>query len=251
MKKKNQGVPFPIGRFPSVGITSYLKNGKVVYRPSSSKQKRSNTRPQFAQRQRMRHTIALWKMLKDGCDTLMFTQNATAYNGFVSLANRLPVVYIPKDPSMKGASLLMPDIPVSDGTLPPIKLQLGEVNGTPALLTNLQPDDLRHPAKLLLYTAVQCIENGMPRVRFTMRGVEKPDFVAVEGYLALVGEYFANESKGWALVRVIKERCSTQGLVTRCTLYKQFTTEEAMQNAAKTYGGINEYAYLDPRNSTH
>lgn len=251
MKKKNQGVPFPIGRFPSVGITSYLKNGKVVYRPSSSKQKRSNTRPQFAQRQRMRHTIALWKMLKQGCDTLMFTQHTTAYNGFVSLANRLPAVFIPKDPSLKDASLLMPDIPVSDGTLPTIKQQLGKVEGTPALLTNLQSSDIRHPAKLLLYTAVQRIENGMPRVKFTMREMEKPDFVVVDGFLALVDEDFANENKGWALVRVIKERCSTQGLVTRCTYYEQFTTEEAMQNAAKTYGGINEYAFLDPRSSMY
>jgi hypothetical protein len=145
----------------------------------------------------------------------------------------------------------MSDIPVSDGTLPPIKLQLGEVNGTPVLLTNLQPNDLRHPAKLLLYTAVQHIENGMPRVRFTMRGVEKTDFVKVDGYLALVSEDFANENMGWALVRVIKERCSTQGLVTRCTLYEQFTTEEAILNAAKTYGGISEYAYLDPQSTTY
>lgn len=190
-------------------------------------------------------------MLKQGCDTLMFTQHTTAYNGFVSLANRLPAVFMPKDPGLKDASLLMPDIPVSDGTLPIIKQQLSEVDGTPALLTNLQSSDIRHPAKLLLYTAVQRIENGMPRVKFTMREMEKPDFVVVDGYLALVDEDFANENKGWALVHVIKERCSTQGLVTRCTYYEQFTTEEAMQNAAKTYGGINEYAFLDPRSSMY
>ena len=44
--------------------------------------------------------------------------------------------------------------------------------------------------------------------------------------------------KGWALVRMDGDRCSSQGIVTRCTYYERFTTEEAMQKAAESYGGL-------------
>ena len=43
---------------------------------------------------------------------------------------------------------------------------------------------------------------------------------------------------GWALVRVRGERCSSQTVVTRCTHYNQFTTEEALREAAASYGGL-------------
>lgn len=35
---------------------------------------------------------------------------------------------------------------------------------------------------------------------------------------------FADEMKGWALVRVTDDRCSTQSIVTRCPPYQQYTT---------------------------
>ena len=69
----------------------------------------------------------------------------------------------------------------------------------------------------------------------------------VDGQLALVGEEFADEMKGWALVRIIDDRCSPQTIVTRCTLYQQYTTEEALQAAAKSYGGLTEPPFLSPR----
>lgn len=56
--------------------------------------------------------------------------------------------------------------------------------------------------------------------------------------LALIGDEFADDVKGWALVHVHGDRCSTQTAVTRCTYYKQFTTEEALQDAAVSYGGL-------------
>jgi hypothetical protein len=60
----------------------------------------------------------------------------------------------------------------------------------------------------------------------------------VDGQLALVGEEFAGDMKGWTLVRVIENRCSPQTIITRCTLYQQYSTEEALQTAAKSYGGL-------------
>lgn len=236
MKKQSpSGILFG-GRLAKAGITVYFKQGQMIARVARSMEKRSNTLPQFVQRQRMRHTIVLWQMI-EAVDP-MFTQRKTTYQGFASLANRLPVVYVPK--SKNDISLLMPDIPVSDGTLPPIKQQLGEYNGIAALLTNLKTNELQHGEELRLYTAEQRIEGRTPRVRFKKRVVPLNEFTLVEGCLALVDTGFADEQKGWALVRVYRERCSTQTIVTRCTYYQQFTTEEALQEAAKSYGGLTK-----------
>jgi hypothetical protein len=222
-----------------------MKQGKLITRSSNSNQKRSNTMPQFVQRQKMRHSISLWMMLKY-CKT-MFTQRPTAYNNFMSLANRLPVVYVDKRNDQ--ASFLMPGIPMSDGTLPEVKLQLGEVNGVAALITDLKTDERHIHEKLWLYTAVQDMSTG-PRVRFIMREVSRQEMIVLNGCLALVNEEFADEMKGWALVRVIDDRCSAQTIVTRCTLYQQYTTEEALQTAAKSYGGLTETPFLTPQYNT-
>ena len=243
MKKNNVGKGLMIvGSLRKAGITTYMKQGQLITRVSYSNQKRSNTRSQFIARQKMRHTIALWKMLKF-CD-VMFTQRSTAYQNFASLANRLPAVFVERL-HMDQASFLMPGIPVSDGSLPTIQLQLGEVNGTPALLTNLTNDECTYRVKFRLYTAVQTLENGfMPRVRFNMHEVRWSEMTLVDGHMVLVGEEFADEMRGWALVRVIDDRCSPQGIVTRCTLYEQYTTDEALQTAAKSYGGLTKTPFL-------
>ena len=41
-----------------------------------------------------------------------------------------------------------------------------------------------------------------------------------------------------ALVRAMGKNCSTQSIITRCKYYVQFTTEEAFEDAAKSYGGL-------------
>lgn len=240
MKKKStsKGLML-VGSLRTSGITTYMKQGKLITRSSDSNQKRSNSMPQFVQRQKMRHSIALWMMLKY-CKP-MFTQRSTAYNNFMSLANRLPVVYV--DRYNSHVSFLMPGIPVSDGTLPKVKLQLGEVNGVTALITDLKADELHFREKLWLYTAEQDM-SARPFVRFSMREVSRREMTVVAGQLALVNKEFADEMKGWALVRVHDDRCSSQTIVTRCTIYQQYTTEEARQEAAKSYGGLTECGIL-------
>jgi hypothetical protein len=57
----------------------------------------------------------------------------------------------------------------------------------------------------------------------------------------------ADEKKGWALVKVVDDRCSPQTIVTRCTLYEQYTTEEALERATDSYGGLTETPFLSPR----
>lgn len=230
-----------IGSLRKAGVTTYMKQGKMITRVSNSDERRSNTLPQFIQRQKMRHTTALWKMLK-WCET-MFTERQTAYSNFASLANRLPVVYVTKV-LMDQASFLMPGIPVSDGKLPAINEQLGEVEGTPALITDLKGEAWDYQSKLLLYTAEQHIENNLPRVRFSMREVSWEEMSFVDGHYVLKGETFADDMKGWALVLVKGERCSPQTIVTRCTLYQQYTTEEALEKAADSYGSLTEPGFL-------
>lgn len=238
MKKNNSILGLLIPKKVSMGgMTFYKRQGQVVGRISESNERRSNTLPQFKQRQKMRHTQALWKMLKF-CET-MFTERGNVYQNFASLANRLPVVYVDKI-LMEQASFLMPGIPVSDGILPALQQELSEVNGVHALMTGLKYGEQYEHEKLWLYTAEQEIEGSTPRVRFSKRDVSRQDMNIVDGQLALVGEEFADDMKGWALVRVSENRCSPQIIITRCTLYQQYTTEEALQAAAKSYGGLTD-----------
>ncbi len=132
----------------------------------------------------------------------------------------------------------MPGIPVSDGTLRTLHQELGEVDGVPALMTDLSYGESYFHEKLWLYTAEQKIEGSLPRVRFSKREVSRSEMTIVDEHFALVGEEFADDLKGWALVRVNDNQCSPQTIVTRCTLYQQYTTEEALQVAAKSYGGL-------------
>ncbi len=242
MKTKNPKGLVMTGSFRSAGMTFYMRNGQVIARVSRSMEKCSCTLSQFIQRQKMRHTTALWQMLKEPGMPL-FTERRTAYQGFASIANRLPAVYVPK--SLNDASFLLPEMPVSGGTLPPVKQQLDEVDCTAALRTDLKVGDLLPHEELWLYTATQRVEGKKPRVRFKVRRKELADFSEVDGCLALIDNEFADEQKGWALVRVVpsatgESRCSSQGLVTRCTYYLQYTTDDALRAAAKTYGGLTE-----------
>lgn len=204
------------------------------------------TLKQFIQRQRMRHSIALWHELSE-CDTL-FSEHQSAYSGFVALANKLPAVFVDKNMADHKASFLMPDIPVSEGKLLTVKEHLGEVDGIAALITNLKKKDLRPSVELRLYTAEQCVEYGIPKVSFEDRKVKKSELVETEEGLALLGDEFADDNKGWAMVLITGKRCSTQGIITRCTLYEQYTTQEALLAAAKSHSSRKMKIELPPDN---
>ena len=234
--KKEKGITFT-GSLRSDGITIYQKQGKTIIRSSTRSKSNGFTIKQFIQRQRMRHAIALWRGL-EFCYP-MFTEAKSAYNGFVSLANHLPAVFVNKYDAMHSLSFLMPGIPVSDGTLPEVKQHLGEVGGKAALITDIRPFIKSYGMELRLFTAEQ-INGTYPKVEFDVRSVTREELIETGEGLALVGEEFADDNKGWALVLVKGENCSPQSIVTRCTLYQQFTTEEVMNEAAKTYGRVKE-----------
>lgn len=178
----------------------------------------------------------------------MFTEHQSAYSGFVALANKLSAVFVDKNMANNKVSFLMPDIPVSEGKLLTVKQHLGEVDSVAALITNLKKKDLRPGVELKLYTAEQHVEYGIPKVSFEDRKVKKNELVETEEGLALLGEEFADDNKGWALVLVDGKRCSTQGIVTRCTLYEQYTTEEALLAAAKSHSNRKMKIELPPEN---
>ena len=236
IKQPSIGVEI-IGKIPSLGLTKYIRNGTVVTRVSTSEGRRRSSRGQFVQRQRMRHSIALWKELM--LCSPMFTEGKTAYHRFLSLANRLPVVYLPKEKASTVSSLLMPGIPVSEGILHPMQQRIGDVDGTPALITDRKAGDMHPYEVFLLYTAEQQFHReDCPKVKFRMREVKLDEFTIVDGCLALLDKDFDNEMKGWVLVRVIGRNCSTQSIVTRCRYYEQYTGEDALKAAAKSYGGL-------------
>jgi hypothetical protein len=68
----------------------------------------------------------------------------------------------------------------------------------------------------------------------------------VDGRLALTGSCFADDTMGWGLVHVRDERCSSQTVVTRCNMYEQYTTDEALDRAAESYGGLTESSMITP-----
>ena len=73
---------------------------------------------------------------------------------------------------------------------------------------------------------------------FSKRGVSWQEMTLANGHYVLKDEVFADPMKGWALVLVKGERCSPQTIVTHCTLYEQYMTDEALQTAAKSNGGL-------------
>ncbi len=237
MANKSQGLTIT-GRLEKSGLTFYIRNGKQIARSAKSEQPKRRTRKQFVARQQMLHSTRLWTSLKLA-GTPLFPAKPTAYARFLSLMRRTEVVFLPQRGKLDGATILLPEIPVSEGLMPTVKQELGEVDGSAALITNLSRNSLRKGDKLILYTLTQNIQ-WTPRVFFSRREVTPNEMTETADGLALVGDEFADDMKGWALVHVHGKRCSTQTAVTHCIYYKQFTTEEALQEAAASYGGLTK-----------
>lgn len=265
---KHKGVTLS-GTLRKDGVAFYTRGGKVIMRSAKSEQPLRRSRGQFVARQRLAHGNTLWRRLRDAAEPL-FAGAVTAYARFRTLTSKLPVVFLTQEEHRDFASLLLPGMPVSDGTLPDLDYWLDEVDGEAALLTSVRmlgvlPEgadaaelvsvlcgsdtDLQRGDRLRLYRLHQVVEYGVPKVYVTaeelLLDAQGPDagfggveLLCVDGCLALVGEEFDDEMSGWALVRISRGRSSSQTVVTRCTLFEQYTTEEALARAAESYGGL-------------
>ena len=90
------------------------------------------------------------------------------------------------------------------------------------------------------------VENLTIEYGETIVGFRGAELRSVDGCLVLAGSTFADTSAGWALVHISGNKCSTQTVVTHCTLYEQYTTEEAMAVAADSYGGLTLPGMITP-----
>ena len=236
MRKNNKTGIQINGSLRSAGITFYTKKGQTITRTSTSIQPERRTYGQFEVRQKRTHCNLLWANLKRPCGRF-FTVGATPYGAFCSLAAKLPPVYQTRMEYTNGSVFLMPGIPVSCGTLPDIRLSLGEVEGSPALLTDMVPGGLGHD-RLTLVTLRQVVLDNVPRMGVEVRNVAYDEFAVVEGQLVLTGDDYGDDMSGWALVRRRGTRCSTQRVVTACRLYLPYLTDEALRRAAESFGGL-------------
>lgn len=233
-------------------LTIIQRNGKTIARPRHIKQPRRLSRKQLLIRERQSHNNALWRAIKE-TGKVYFNGDKTPYNHFMSINMYSPVPYLEKQQYHSNKALLLPDMVISDGELPSISYQLGEVEGKPALLTNLTKTSAKE-MELLLFVLEQIVTPQPSgdddfQLKITVEDVTVDDFVKVpstspspyksaRGTLALVGDRFANPMLGFALVCVEADDASHQRVVTNCTYYERYTTEEALQAAAKSYDGL-------------
>ena len=263
------------GRLKKDGMTFYQRGETTVLRSSTSKQPHRRTRKQFEARQRIANCMGLWKALTMNT-TPVLAGGKSSYGRFCTLMRKLPVVYMTKDERERGAKLLLPGMPVSDGMLPDIECQLGQVEGRSALLTSLHLSagarsipsllygpraELKKSERLCLFRLRQRMPEADPEavprvaVRVEMLDIEncrdhEPfagiELMDVDGRLALVGDTLGDDTMGWALVRMDGDNVSSQRVVTRCRLYEQYITDQAQERAAKSYGGLTPSPYLMP-----
>lgn len=219
-------------------LTIYKRNGKLFVRQKHINQPRRLSRKQLVMRERLAHNNRLWKTMKMG-RVLLFEGGAGPYYRFMSVNQHSPTVYLTKNQLYEGYTLLLPETVVSDGPRPPIEYRLGEVDGKAALLTNLTLDAAKEGC-LLQYEFTQTVTYGHPRLKLKVERVEAEEAAVVDGCVALTGERFGDGMKGFALVHEIDGHVAQQRVVTRCGYYERFTTEEALQEAAKSYKGLTE-----------
>ena len=278
-----------IGRIQGKGVTFYRRGGKTYARVSTRKAPNRQSVKQFINREKMRHSIALWHCFYSSDKPLMETSGSlTAYNAFLRANSALPTVYLTKQQARQGAALLMLGMVVSEGRLPAVEYDFAVLeSGERVVLTNLLTgidesetqeltigcnDDLHQllcsssnpqlmPGDIVrFYRFEQRMQDDCPTVKITCCELaldndprQNPTlrnwrFLSHKGRLAIGGA--DDENTGWAVVLFgeKEQSASTQKVLTTCQLYEQYTTDEALANAAESYGNIEKPRLLTPDN---
>lgn len=245
------------------GMTIYQRGGKTFIRPTHIEQPYRLSRKQLVLREQIAHNNILWRKLKATHHTY-FEGGVDAYRRFMSVNRLSPTVYLTKDQLKRNTSLLLPKMAVSSGPLTPISYQIDEVDGRPALLTSLTPEGMMDGEYLLYVLRQEVIhwqnEEDYAQVDISAvpvalnQNIEIPGIGNIglvttpssiqksiqrsSGSVAIVGEIFADPMLGFALIRIQDGHVSSQHVVTNCTYYERYTTEEALQAAANSYDGL-------------
>ena len=137
-ESKNNSLGF-IGRIPGAGVTFFRRGGKSYTRICTRKAPNMQSVKQFINREKMRHSIALWHCFYSSHKPLMETSGSlTAYNAFLRANSVLPTAYLTKQQARQGAALLMPGMVVSEGRLPKVEYDFAVLeSGERIVLTNL------------------------------------------------------------------------------------------------------------------
>ena len=233
--RKNNGI-LVNGSIRAAGVTFFTRKGQTIVRASKSNQPLRRTKKQFIARQKRMLCNLYWGVMKTACRKLHLMGD-DPYRAFCAMAAKLPPLYLTRDEFTSGRTFLMPGIPVSCGTLPDIGLALGSVGGRPALLTDLAPAALGDD-RLLLVSLRQYVIAGNYHLGLKVRKVTVDECVVEGGCLALVGDDYGDTMYGWALVRRRGPHCSTQRVVTACSLHLPYLTDEAFLRAAASFGGL-------------
>ena len=286
-ESKNNTLGFT-GRIRGAGVTFFRRGGKTYARTSTRTAPKRQSVKQFINREKMRHSIALWHCFYVPYKPLMETsENQTAYNAFLRANSALPTVYLTKQQARQGAALLMPGMVVSEGRLPAVEYDFAVLeSGERIVLTDLMTgidegetreltircnDDLRQllcsrsrnpqlmPGdKVRFYRFEQRIQDNCPTVKISCCELaldndprQNPTlrnwrFLSHEGRLAIGGA--DDENRGWAVVIYgeKEQSASTQQVITTCRLYEQYTTDEALAQAAESYGNVEKPDMLTP-----
>ena len=265
-ESKNKNLGFH-GRIRGLGVTFYQRGGRTYARVSTRSSSNKQSLGQFKVREKMRHSIALWKSFYSPYEPLM--------------------VYLTKQQARQGAALLVPGMVVSEGRLPKVEYDFAQLaGGERVVLTNLLTgideaetqeltigcnDDLykllctnhRNPQlmpgdSVRFYRFEQMLHNDCPTVKMTccemtldsdprqIPGLRGWRFLSYEGRLAIGGA--DNESTGWAVVLFgeKEQSASTQQVLTTCQLYRLYITDEALADAAESYGNVEKPGLLTP-----
>ena len=276
-----------IGRIQGKGVTFYRRGGKTYARVSTRTAPNRQSVKQFINREKMRHSIALWHCFYSSDKPLMETSGSlTAYNSFLRANSALPTVYFTKQQARQGAALLMPGLVVSEGRLPAVEYDFAVLeSGERVVLTNLLTgidesetqeltigcnDDLRQllssssnpqlmPGDIVrFYRFEQRMQDDCPTVKITCCELALDNdprqnpalrnwrFLSHEGRLAIGSA--DDENTGWAVVLFgeKEQSASTQRVVSTCRIFEQYTTDEALANAAESYGNIEKPGLLTP-----
>ena len=240
-------------------MTAYTRNGKKYLRVAHTRQPRRLSRKQLMVRERQGHNNALWRALKATNQVYIEGGDNTTYNRFMSLNTASPVPYLGKLQYHSGNALLLPNMLLSYGPLKPISYQFVEVDGRQALFTDLTKQEIRNDSILLFVLRQKVITHqdwyDQFYLKIDVETLTPDDFTIVpstlltpykgkDGCLVLVGERYDDPMMGFGLVRVKDGHASHQRVVTNCTYYERYTTEEALQAAADSYGGLTEDPFL-------